>query len=199
MKPKREQASLFGDDPNVEGFALTSQEASRGRSQRGQGTQEGLPGVSRKVSVEQLTAMRERELAERARKKRRKNPERWLAPKLEPADRVRLKQLHDVYFEMFQEIQALPGAILTTRTGKYIAPEGYALLFTAGGVDHLFFQDAPPRETWSFVTVGRRKDEVEHLPNYLTVLERVDALAKEHMRRHNPSTQALIRRCLALP
>lgn len=193
--PKGKQVGLFGDQQaQVEGFALVSPKGEGGRASEGKGTQEGLPGVSRQVSVEALTKMREKELAQRAARKRRLkrneregNPERWLAPKLQPAERARLKQLHDVYFDTFEEIEAFPGATLTTRTGKYVAPEGYALMFREGGVDYLFFQDDEPAQTWTFVTVGRTQDRVEHLPHYLAVLERVDTLSRQSTRRHNRS------------
>lgn len=186
--PNAKQIGLFGaQQSEAEGFALVSPEGAPTQSaQPGQGTQETIPGVSRKVSAQALETMRARELAGRARRRgRKRNPERYLAAKLSPAKRARLKQLHDAYFDTFEEIESLPGAQLATRTGSYVVPEGYALMFSAGGVDHLFFQDEAPETTWTFVTVGRSRDQVEHLADYLVVLERVDALSKRYTRRHN--------------
>lgn len=124
------------------------------------------------------------------------NPERWLAPKLRTPHRARLKQLHDVYFDLFEEIESLPDARLTTETGEYTVPEGYALLYRVGDVDYVFFQDEAPAETWSFVTVGRagEADRVDHLEDYLAVLERVNEAAIRQVRGQNPANRVPRRR-----
>lgn len=131
-------------------------------------------------------------------RRRARNPDRWLAPKLPPAQRARLKQLHDVYFDMFEEIESLPDATLTTARGKYTVPEGYALTFQVGPTDILFFQDEPPAETWTFVTVGAglAKDRVEHLSDYLSVLERVNDMVIRHVKRNPPTKVSALKRRL---
>lgn len=131
-------------------------------------------------------------------RERAANPERWLAPQLSTEDRARLEQLHDVYFAMFDELESLPDATMQTAGGHHTVPEGYALLIQIGPTDYAFFQDAEPEETWSFVTVGHaaKPDEVEHLRDYLAVLERVNALVVDQVRprpnrRPNLTTSAL--------
>jgi hypothetical protein len=133
---------------------------------------------ARKNSVSSIARAVERDLG----LGRAANPERWLAPKLSPAQRARLKQLHDVYFDLFCEIESVPGATLTTETDEYTVPEGYALMYRVGDVDYLFFQDEAPAQTWSFVTVGQggEKDRLEHLEDYLAVLEMLnDAVSRQ--------------------
>lgn len=120
------------------------------------------------------------------------NPERWLAPMLRPQERARLKQLHDVYFSTFDELESLPGATMQTPGGRHVVPEGYALLLRVGDTDYAFFQDASPEETWSFVTIGTptSPDRVEHLQDYLAVLERVNDLVLRQLgRRSNPEDE----------
>lgn len=115
------------------------------------------------------------------------NPERWLAQKLSPEKRERLKQLHDLYFPMFTEIETLPGFQISTPTDFYKAPEGYALLMDVDDQRFLFFQDADPAETWTFIEVGRggAPDQVEHLTDYLAVLEQINERVAKHVRRRN--------------
>lgn len=191
----KDQLGLFGSKQvEVEGFALVSPKGKPVTPVRPpKGTQPEL--VSRRVSREKLEEMRKRELAERAaRKKRANNPERWLAPQLSEPDRVRLKQLHDVYFAMFDELESLPGATMSTRGGRHTVPDGYALLIQVGSTTYAFFQDASPAETWSFITIGDADtpDEVEDLEDYLAVLERVNDLVIDQVRRRpNLTTPAL--------
>jgi hypothetical protein len=146
----------------------------------------GVPYVrARKSSLSSIARAIERDLG----LGRAANPERWLAPKLSAAQRARLKQLHDVYFDLFHEVESLPDATLTTQTGEYTVPDGYALVYRVGGVDYVFFQDEAPAETWSFVTVGRggENDRVEHLEDYLAVLERINDAVIRYVRGENPS------------
>lgn len=187
-----DQIGLFGEDQSeVEGFALVSPKGKHaGTARPGRGTQTEL--VSRKVSRKKMEEMRRRELAERAARKRKPNPERWLAPKLRPQERARLKQLHDVYFSTFDELESLPGATMQTPGGRHDVPEGYALLVRIGDTDYAFFQDPEPEETWSFVTIGTPSspDRVEHLEDYLAVLERVNDLVLRQLgRRRNPESE----------
>lgn len=125
------------------------------------------------------------------RRGRSRNPERWLAPKLSAPQRARLKQLHDVYFDLFEEIESAPGAAVRTTRGRYILPEGYALSYRIGEIDYVFFQDEAPAVTWSFVTLGRegKADVVEHLEDYLAVLERLNEAVSRQVRGQNPSNR----------
>lgn len=140
-----------------------------------------------------------------------------LAAKLPRRQRDRLWKLHGAYAPtMFEKLTSVPGAAVETPMGVHVVPDGRALLFRVEGFDYLTFQDAPPAESWSFVTLGsRRRDRVEHLSDYLSVLERVDAIVREQVdrpelhrvqrvpvispervRRRNPSVAELKRRLM---
>lgn len=127
-----------------------------------------------------------------SRRRRRANPERWLAPKLSARDRARLAQLHEVYFPMFTEVEGVPGDALETDGGRYTLPEGYALRMQVGPQEYLFFQDPDPADTWTFVELGADQDAVEQLDDYLSVLERINEAVIRHVRRRpNLTTDAV--------